>query len=130
MDLGTIKRPVMSSRPENYSEIFPIEISPYGAKKVHLLVKFEGVYLDFLDRCWVSINPLNPKKWEWQDLPIVVNLAIDTTNKRLDENTVCIFREDLEESNEIVGTYGLLGEFEAIQKFSPKIDFEKLLEGK
>jgi len=116
-------RPI-SKRPENFNKIIPIEIPPYGARKMNLTVKFDNIYHLFLDRCYVALDLLNPKKWEWEDLPIHIQITIKYTKGTVTEY-FCIFREDLPESKEFSGSITSLEEFEIERKFMPETKEEK-----
>lgn len=113
---------VVSERPADYLDVFPIEIGPYGSKVIELKLIFKDVYSDFLDRCNVTLNPKNPKKWEWRDLPILVKIVANTTVGNIKRNT-CLFREDLPECKKVRGTLDVLEHSKFIQEFTPKIEF-------
>lgn len=114
---------VASKRPENFDKIIPIEIAPYGAKKVGIHVKFENIFPLFLDRCFLPIDLLHPKKWEWKDLPVHVQATMKYTKGTVTES-FCVFRKDLPESRELSGSIGPLEYFEIERKFMPKIKGE------
>ena len=113
---------VISERPANYLDVFPIEIGPYGSKLIELKLIFKDIYSDFLDRCYMPLNPKKPKKWEWNDLPILFKIVANTTVGNV-EKDMCLFREDLPESKKVRGTLDVLEHSEYIQKFTPKIEF-------
>jgi len=120
---GMIDRLAVSIRPSNYDEIFPIEINAYGSKIIDAEFKFDNIFPEFLDRCFVSIDLKNPKKWEWKDLPILFKFIAKTTTTKIEQDA-CIFREDLPESKEINGTIDVLEEFDVLREFEPKIKFD------
>jgi hypothetical protein len=114
---------INAGRPTNYLKIYPIEIGPYGSKKVNLLIKFSNVNIDVLDRCAVPINIREPKRWEWKDLPIFVKILVEYSKGKT-EGGDCIFRDDLVESQEIRGTIDGFEYSEAVHIFTPKIEFD------
>jgi hypothetical protein len=82
----------------NEDNIFPIDIPPDGSKKFTLTFNFDNKYgTQFYDRCMVPLDLNNPKKWEWNDLPIVANFTFRHTKGTFD-TTACVFRADLPES--------------------------------
>ena len=114
---------VASERPKNFNKLIPVEVAPYGAKKVNLVVRFDNVHPLFLDRCGVTLDLLNPKKWEWKDLPLHIQLTAKYTKGTITES-LCVFRKDLPESEELSGSIGVLEHFEVERKFMPKIKEE------
>jgi hypothetical protein len=114
-----INKYVISSRPINFDNLLPLEIGPYGSKKVRLLFTFKGVFPLLLERCGVSIDLKNPKKWEWKDLPIRFQLTINHTNGLITKD-YCVFRKDLQESKKIRGSIDILDEFKLDWKFVPR----------
>jgi len=78
---------------------FPVKVDAYSSSKVELSFSFKMDYPDFLDRCGVTIDLLNPKKWEWRDLPILAKFVFSHTQGKF-ETTACVFRADLPESKE------------------------------
>ncbi|MBO8181825.1 MAG: hypothetical protein H0Z28_03410 [Archaeoglobus sp.] len=113
---------VVSERPTDYLDVFPIEIGPYGSKLIELKLIFENIYPDFLDRCYMPLNLKNPKKWEWSDLPVLFKMVANTTVGNIKKD-VCLFREDLPESKKVRGTLDVLEHSKIIQEFTPKIEF-------
>ncbi|MDE1852587.1 MAG: hypothetical protein KGI38_02435 [Thaumarchaeota archaeon] len=94
-----------SVRPFNFAQTIPIEVGPYGSKKVMFLFVFEGLRPWFLDRANVTIDILNPKKWERKDLPILYQITIDSSGGTANFMNAC-FRDDQPESKEIAGSMG------------------------
>jgi len=116
---GLVNEHVISGRPINFDNLLPLEIGPYGSKKVRLLFTFKDVFPLLLERCGVAIDLKNPKKWEWKDLPIRFQLTINHTNGLITED-YCVFRKDLQESKKITGSIGVLNEAQLDWKFMPK----------
>jgi hypothetical protein len=111
---------VISNRPENFSKIIPIDVASYGSKKVLTRVKFEKVFAYYLERCFMPIDFRNPKKWDWEDLPIYVQITAKYTKGTI-TGGACVFRKDMPESKEVSGSIYPLEHFEIERKFTPKI---------
>ena len=115
---------VESKRPKNFEEVIPLELGPYGSKKVELKFEFEEISEILLDRCLVSLDLRKPKKWEWKDLPLRSQLTVKCTTGFLTTDC-CIFRKDLPESKTIRGSISVSEDADLDWNFLPELGEEQ-----
>lgn len=85
---------------ETESNNLPIHIKPDCSTKFELTLHFKTQNNEYyLDRCMMPIDIHNPKKWDWNDLPIIVKFMFKHTKGKF-EIEDCIFRKDQSQSKE------------------------------
>lgn len=99
-------------------EKLPIIIKSYSSKKMRFSFNFKADYPELLDRCGVTIDLKNPKKWEWIDLPILSKFVFHHTQGKINTKS-CIFRSDLPDSKEKRSKFAF-DNWEDRQEFYPK----------
>jgi hypothetical protein len=75
-----IQKFIHSASPTNIATNCPFTIQANGAENREFEFVFKDIIYDYLDRCQMPIDLRNPKKWEWNDLPIWIRLVADTSS--------------------------------------------------
>ena len=114
-----------SASPTNIDNNCPFGIKANGAIKKEFEFAFEDIIFEYIDRCQMPINFRDPKKWEWEDLPIFIRLVAKTSSGEI-EFFDCSFSVDQEESKMHHGFLNYNPKYGGpMDNFSPKIDFDE-----
>jgi len=117
---------MFSATPTNIAIACPFTIQANGAENKEFEFVFKDIIFEYLDRCGMPLDFKNPKKWEWNDLPIWVRLVADTSSGEI-EFMDCCFRVDQEESKIYRSSLNFSPKYGGPNDdFSPKVDFDEL----